>query len=189
MYKHFRRVLYWVNLWDSTQYINWCYALRAFNQVPILVWRYIHCTELGSSETCCFEMYKISDINIEKILVYVSSTTPTVQTRVQCNENSTRSYENLSVSKLVKTAIDTAITVKLLKSKVTLLNTWEKLKMSHEHNVTFEITQRSMKCGSGCGTERIRGTDMEIKCGTERIWIKCVILMSFFRLFFYVSVF
>jgi hypothetical protein len=39
--------------------------------------------------------------------VYVSSTT--VQTRVQCNENSTRSYENLSVSKLVKTAINTVI--------------------------------------------------------------------------------
>jgi hypothetical protein len=78
---------------------------------------------------------------------------------------------------------------------VTLLNTCEKLKMSHEHNVTFEITQRSMrlvivphvtirlKCGSGCGTERIHGTDMEIKCGTERIWIKCVILMSFFASF------
>jgi hypothetical protein len=77
-------------------------------------------------------------------LVYVSSTTPTMQTRVQCNENSTRSYENLSVSKLVKTAINTVITVKLLKSKVTL-NTCEKLKMSHEHNVTFQITQRSMR--------------------------------------------
>jgi hypothetical protein len=63
----------------------------------------------------------------------VSSTT--VQTRVQCNDNSTRSYENLSVSKLVKTAINIAITVKLLKllkSKVTLLNTCEKLKMTHE---------------------------------------------------------
>jgi hypothetical protein len=67
-----------------------------------------------------FKCINISDINIEKILVYVSNTTPTVQTRVQCNENSTRSYENLSVSKLVKTAINTAITVKLLKSKVTL---------------------------------------------------------------------
>ena len=44
-------------------------------------------------------------------------------------DNSTRSYENQSVhravSKLVKTAINTAITVKLLKSKVTLLNTCE----------------------------------------------------------------
>jgi low affinity Fe/Cu permease len=46
----------------------------------------------------------------------------------------TRPYENQSVhravSKLVKTAINTAITVKLLKSKVTLLNTCEKLKMT-----------------------------------------------------------
>jgi hypothetical protein len=55
-----------------------------------------------------------------------------VQTLVQCNKNSTRSYENLSVSKLVKTAINTAITVKLLKSKVTLLNTCENLKMTRE---------------------------------------------------------
>ena len=57
----------------------------------------------------------------------------TVQTRIQCNDNSTRSYENQSVyravSKLVKTAINTAITVKLLKSKVTL-NTCEKLRMT-----------------------------------------------------------
>jgi hypothetical protein len=45
---HFRRE-YWVNLWESTQYINWCYALRAFNQVPILFRRYIHYTELGRS--------------------------------------------------------------------------------------------------------------------------------------------
>ena len=61
-----------------------------------------------------------------------------MQTRVQCNDNSTRSYENQSVhravSKLVKTAINTAITVKLLKSKVTLLKsiTCEKLKKTHE---------------------------------------------------------
>jgi DNA integrity scanning protein DisA with diadenylate cyclase activity len=56
-----------------------------------------------------------------------------VQTRIQCNDNSTRSYENQSVhravSKLVKTTINTAIAVKLLKSKVTL-NTCEKLKMT-----------------------------------------------------------
>jgi hypothetical protein len=32
----------------------------------------------------------------------------------------------------IKTAINTAITVKLLTSKVTLLNTCEKLKMTHE---------------------------------------------------------
>ena len=64
-------------------------------------------------DSVVFKCINISDINIEKILVYVSDTT--VQTRVQCNENSTRSYENLSVSKLVKTAINTAITVKPLK--------------------------------------------------------------------------
>ena len=60
-------------------------------------------------------------------LVYMSSTvtTPTAQTYVQCN--SIRSCENLSVSKIVKTAINTAITVKILKSKVTLLNTCEHL--------------------------------------------------------------
>jgi hypothetical protein len=151
-------------------------------------------------DSVVFKCINISDINIEKILVYVSSTTPTVQTRVQCNENSTRSYENLSVSKLVKTGINTAITVKLLKSKVTLLNTCEKLKIEswtqrdlrnnskvNETCYCEQVTIR-LKCGSGCGTERIHGTDMEIKCGTERIWIKCVILMSFFASF-YVSVF
>ena len=61
------------------------------------------------------------------LLCLLSSTASTVQIRVQCNDNPTRSYENQSVhravSKLVKTAINTAITVKLLKSKVTLLNT------------------------------------------------------------------
>ena len=55
-------------------------------------------------DSVVFKCINISDINIEKIFVYVSSTT--VQTRVQCNENSTRSYENISVSKqVVKTAI------------------------------------------------------------------------------------
>jgi hypothetical protein len=65
-------------------------------------------------------------------LVWIGYST-TVQTRIQCNDNSTRSYENQSVhravSKLVKTTINTAIAVKLLKSKVTL-NTCEKLKMT-----------------------------------------------------------
>ena len=63
----------------------------------------------------------------------------TVQTRVQCsiqcNENSTRSCKNLYLYQrlsFIKTAINTAITVKLLTSKVTLLNTCEKLKMTHE---------------------------------------------------------
>ena len=73
---------------------------------------------------------------VTDLLCLLSSTTSTVQTRVQCNDSSTRSYENQSVhravSKLVKTAINTAITVKLLKSKVTLLNTCEKLKKTHE---------------------------------------------------------
>ena len=62
-------------------------------------------------------------------LVHGSSTT--VQNRVQCKENSTRSNENLSISKLIKTAINTAINVKLLKSKVTL-NTCENVKVTHE---------------------------------------------------------
>ena len=64
----------------------------------------------------------------------LSSIVATVQTRVQCNDNSTISYENQSVhravSKLVKTALNTDITVKLLKSEVTLLNICEKLKMT-----------------------------------------------------------
>jgi hypothetical protein len=62
----------------------------------------------------------------------LSSTT--MQTRVECNDNSTRSYENHSVhrvvSKLVKTVNTAILTVKLLKSNVTLLNTCEKLKMT-----------------------------------------------------------
>jgi hypothetical protein len=89
------------------------------------------------------KLYAIEEKSKEVANVYrhgltflLSSTMSTVQTRVQCNDNSTRSYENQSVhravSKLVKTAINTAITVKLLKSKVTLLNTCEKLKMTHE---------------------------------------------------------
>ena len=78
-----------------------------------------------------FKCINISDINIEKIFDFVYVFSTTMQTRVHCNENSTRSYENLSESKLVKTAINTAVTVKLLKSKVTLLNTCEKLKMTH----------------------------------------------------------
>jgi hypothetical protein len=66
-------------------------------------------------------------------LVRGSSTT--VQNRVQCKENSTRSNENLSIAKLIKTAavltINTAINVKLLKSKV-ILNTRENVKVTHE---------------------------------------------------------
>ena len=58
-------------------------------------------------------------------LVHRSSTTG--QNRVQCKENHTRSYENLS--KLIKTAINT---VKLLNSNVKVLNTCENMKMTDE---------------------------------------------------------
>ena len=44
------------------------------------------------------------------------------QTLFTCLAQGYQSYLNLSVSKLVKTAINTAITVKQLKSKVTLLS-------------------------------------------------------------------
>jgi hypothetical protein len=81
----------------------------------------------------------------------------------------------------IKTAINTAITVKLLTSKVTLLNiTCEKLKMPHEKqldlgNIKSKVNETCycetclsksvtirLKCGSG--TERIHGAD------AERIW-------------------
>jgi hypothetical protein len=45
-------------------------------------------------------------------VLILSSTTSTVQTRVQCNDNENQSVHR-AVSKLVKTAINTAITVKL----------------------------------------------------------------------------
>ena len=63
-------------------------------------------------------------------LCLLCSTTPlsTVQTRVQCNDNSTRSYENQSVVFCTQNCIKACqncfkhclLTVKLLKSKVTL---------------------------------------------------------------------
>ena len=71
-------------------------------------------------------------------LLSSTSTTPlsTVQTRVQCNDNSTRSYENQSVVFCTQNCIKACqkcfkhcLTVKLLKSKVTLFNTCEKLKI------------------------------------------------------------
>jgi Ni,Fe-hydrogenase III small subunit len=62
----------------------------------------------------------------------------TVQTCVQCNIeifNAMRTLLDLTriylYQSFIKTAINTAITVKLLTSKVTL-NTYEKLKMPHE---------------------------------------------------------
>jgi hypothetical protein len=87
---------------------------------------------------------------------------------VQCNGNCTRSFENLSVSKLVKTAINTAITVKLLKSKVTLLNACE-MKMTHETQSQWDLV--------------VKHVTIKLKCGTD-MGIKCFILIIFFRLIF-----
>jgi hypothetical protein len=73
MYKHFRRK-YWVNLWESTQYINLCYASRAFNQVPILCRRYIHYTLQsyeGATVYVVFKCINISDVNIEILGIHV----------------------------------------------------------------------------------------------------------------------
>ena len=72
-----------------------------------------------------------------------------MQTRVQCNNNSTRSYQNQSVhravSKLVDIVLNTAVTVKLLKSKVTLLNICEKLKMTQcdTGNIKSKVNERT----------------------------------------------
>jgi hypothetical protein len=102
-------------------------------------------------DSVVFKCINISDINIEKILVFNMCLAQLQRCKLvfsaTSSQNSTRFYENLSVSKLVKTAINTAIPVKLLKSKLTLLNTCEKLKMSHEHNVTFEINKPSAFLG------------------------------------------
>ena len=92
-----------------------CITIYGHSSADISLTVYSLCRARKQRDSVVFKCINVSDINIEKILVYVSSTTPTVQTRVQCNENSTRSYENLSVSKIVKTAINTAITVKPLK--------------------------------------------------------------------------
>ena len=71
-------------------------------------------------------------------LCLLCSTTPlsTAQTRVQCNDNSTRSYENQSVVfctqnciKACQNCFKHCLTVKPLKSKVTLFDTCEKLKI------------------------------------------------------------
>ena len=68
----------------------------------------------------------------------MSSTT--VQTRVQCNENSTRSYENLSVSKLVKTAIlNTAITIGSPKRRVECTNNASKCQFALSSPHSFVI--------------------------------------------------
>jgi hypothetical protein len=69
----------------------------------------------------------LPSIDFREIRGLVHGSSTTVQNRVQCKENSTRSNENLSISKLINTAIN----VKLLKSKVTL-NAREKVKVTHE---------------------------------------------------------
>ena len=105
-----------------------------------------------------------------KELCLLSSTTSTVQTRVECNDNENQSVHR-AVSKLVKTAINTAITVKLLKSKVTLLNTCEKLKMTHETQCDIAIENKA-KVNQTC----LKHVTIRLKCGsgwsgsTERIW-------------------
>ena len=100
-------------------------------------------------------------------LVHGSSTT--VQNRVQCKENSTRSNENLSISKLIKTAINTAINVKLLKSKVTL-NTCENVKVTHE-------TQRDLgnksKVNETCYSEICHNLSTETKKQNYTALPKC----------------
>jgi hypothetical protein len=100
-------------------------------------------------------------------LVHGSSTT--VQNRVQCKENSTRSYENLYVSKLIKTAINTAITVKLLKSKVTL-NTYENLNMTHESEC--DLGDKS-KVNETCYFETCHNRSTETKKQNSAALQKC----------------
>ena len=109
MYKHFRRVLLRKSLRFYAVYILMiCITdIQLSADIGLTVYSFYRARK--QRDSVVFKCINISDINIEKILVYVSSTTPTMQTCVQCNENSSRSYENLSVSKLVKTAINTAI--------------------------------------------------------------------------------
>jgi hypothetical protein len=62
----------------------------------------------------------------------------------------------------IKTAINTAITVKLLTSKVTLLNTCEKLKMTHEKQLELILGigyKVKGQLGSNAEAERSRFTE------------------------------
>jgi hypothetical protein len=70
-----------------------------------------------------------------------------VQCSVQCNENSARSYKNLSVSKLYQNCYKHCYNCEtILTSKVTLLNTCKKLKMTHEKQLDLgNKNQRSMR--------------------------------------------
>jgi hypothetical protein len=55
-----------------------------------------------------------------------------------------------AVSKLVKTALNTAITLKLLKSKVTLLNICEKLKMTQRDTGNIKSKVNETCCCETC---------------------------------------
>ena len=90
-------------------------------------------------------------------LVHGSSTT--VQNRAQCKENSTRSNENQSISKLIKTTINTAINVKLLKSKVTM-NTCENMKVRFE---TERDLGNKSKVNETCYSETCHNLSTETK--------------------------
>ena len=90
----------------------------------------------------------------------VHGSSKTVQNRVQCKENSTRSNENLYVSKLIKTAINTAITVKLLKSKVTL-NACENLNMIDE--TERDLGNIKSKVNETCYSETCHNLSTETK--------------------------
>ena len=77
-----------------------------------------------------------------------------------------RSYENLSLSKLVKTDI----TVKLLKSIVTLLNIHakycEKLKMTHE--TQLDLGNIKSKVSETCKSlVVVKHVTISLKCGAE----------------------
>ena len=106
------------------------------------------------------------------------------------------SYKNLPVSKLYQNCINTAIIVKLLTSKVTLLNTCEKLKMPHEKQLDLANIKSKVNETCYCETclsqlvkmrKRMRnGADPRSGCGTD-MGIKCVIMS--FSPHFYVSVF
>jgi hypothetical protein len=76
-----------------------------------------------------------------------------------------RTLPDLTRIYLYQSFIKTAINVKLLTTKVTLLNTCEKLKVTHEKqldlgNIKSKVNETwycqnvtiRLKCGSGCGT-------------------------------------
>ena len=123
-----------------------------------------------------FKYINIPDMNIEKIFadstaIYIIDVMHLYRHSIKClseyrhnglNSCSvqqysitlTTSYENQSVhravSKLVKTGLNTAITVKLLKSKVTLLNICEKLKMTQRDTGNIKSKVNETCCCETC---------------------------------------